>query len=134
MRRITAAIAAVMLVLTACGDDSASTTTGDDSGGSMPARPVTAFVESVEFLFLESYPVQVKAIIRGTVPTPCHVAEAEVGAVEDGRIGIDVSSRAPADAVCAQVIEPFELTVDVGSFETGEYVVVIDGVEYPFTI
>lgn len=105
-------------------------------GGALDDGPVTgpAFVETVDFLFLESYPVQVRAIIRGSVPTPCHTAGAVVGDRKGNRIPITVSSTAPTGAVCAQVLEPFELTVAAGSFETGDYVVEIDGVEYPFTI
>lgn len=107
-------------------------TVGSEAADDMITGP--AFVEDVEFVFLESYPVQVRATITGNVPTPCHTAEASVADPVDGRIVVEVTSAAPADQMCAQVLEPFELTVDVGDFETGDYAVVIDGVEYPFTI
>jgi hypothetical protein len=107
-------------------------TVGDPTGDEQITGPV--YVDGVEFIFLESYPVQVRAIIRGSVPTPCHTAQAVVGERDGNRVPVTISSTAPADAVCAQVLEPFELTVAVGSFETGDYVVEIGGVDYPFTI
>ena len=108
---------------------------GDDTGCCEP-DPVAgpAFVDDVQFVFLESYPVQVHATISGHVPTPCHSPDAAVDERDGNRIQVTVGSTVAADAVCAQVLEPFEITLPIGSFESGDYVVEIDGAEFPFTI
>jgi hypothetical protein len=122
----TALVALTVMLIGACGG-------GEDPGdGDVVTGP--AYVDSVEFVFLESYPVQVRAVIRGSVPTPCHTAQATVGGREGNRVPITVVSTTPAGTVCDQVLAPFEVTVPVGSFESGDYAVVISGVEYPFTI
>ena len=43
-------------------------------------------------------------------------------------------STVDLDAVCTQVLQPFEQSIDVGSFTSGSYVLVVNGVDYPFTI
>ena len=45
-----------------------------------------------------------------------------------------LSTLTDPDAVCIQVLEPFEITVDIGDFETGEYLLAVNGVDYAFTI
>lgn len=134
MTRTGLVTAMAVLLIAACGNDQgpASTTEPADPGESVARGE--AFVESVEFLFLESYPVQVRAIVTGNVPTPCHQPAWEVGDVEGGRVEVTVYSTYNPDRVCAQVLEPFEATLPVGSFETGGYVLELNGVEYPFTI
>lgn len=128
MRRVIALLAAFAFVFAACGDDepaATAPTTGDRS---------PAYVNDVEIVLLESYPVQVRAIVQGDLPTPCHQLDWEVSDPEDDRIELEVYSTFDPEAVCAQVLEPFEETIDVGSFETGEYVLVVNGEEHPFTI
>lgn len=141
MFRITRLILVAALVLSACGEDgpAASDPTAPDTTapGGMPARDGDpAYVDSVDLLFLESYPVQVRAIIAGSLPTPCHTAGWQVGDPDlEGRIVLEMFSTVEdPDAVCAQVLEPFEATIDLGSFETGDYLLEVNGVEYPFTI
>ena len=126
---IALALAAALAAAGCGGDDADAAEPGDQAKG-------PAFVEEVQFIFLESYPVQVRATIVGTVPTPCHEAVAEVTDTDAGAgtVTVDLYSLADPDEVCAQVLEPFEVTVDVGSFETGDYTLIIGEAEYPFTI
>ncbi len=129
MFRLTAILIAVLLAFAACGDDTPSTT--------LPTGPEDpAYVESVELVFLESYPVQVWAIVTGNLPTPCHTADWRVGETEaDGSVTLEVFSTVDdPDTACILVLEPFEITADIGAFVTGEYVLVVNGVDYPFTI
>jgi hypothetical protein len=112
---------------------------GDQTTTTLPAEPGTAhgpvYLDSVEVLLLESYPVQVRALVKGSLPTPCHSLDWEVSGPDDaGRITLDLYSTAEDGAVCVQVLEPFEESIDVGSFASGSYVLVVGGVEYPFTI
>jgi hypothetical protein len=122
-------------------DGDEPTTTLPGGGGNPPTTtlPIAGrfpvYLDGVEILLLESWPVQVKAIIRGSLPTPCHTLAWDLGEPDaDGRIVLSVFSTVDMDQVCIQVLHPFEQTIDVGSFTSGAYVLVVNGVEYPFTI
>jgi hypothetical protein len=129
MRRAIALVAAVALAVAACGSGEEPEATAPPEADRSPA-----YVNEVEIVLLDSHPVQVQAIIRGDLPTPCHQLDWEIAEPDNGRIEVDVYSTVDPEAVCAQVLEPFEDTIDVGSFESGDYVLVIDGEEHPFTI
>lgn len=127
MKKLIPLILILSLIAAACGDEDAegSDTTRDDS---------QAFVESVEFLFLESYPVQVRATVAGNLPTPCHQLAWNLDDSDPEAPVLDVWSTSDPDEVCAQVLEPFTETIDLGSFETGNYVLVVNGESHPFSI
>jgi hypothetical protein len=84
------------------------------------------FVDGTDILYLESYPVQVQLAIRGSVPTPCHQPAWEVDRSDDG-IAVRLWSEADADAVCASVLAPFEISIDLGSYESADLPVTING-------
>jgi hypothetical protein len=109
---------------------------GDEPTTTLPiAGRLPVYIDSAELLQLESWPVQVKLILRGTLPTPCHTLAWDLSEPDaDGRIVLSVFSTADLDQVCTQVLEPFEQTIDIGSFTSGDYVLVVNGVEYPFSI
>jgi inhibitor of cysteine peptidase len=138
MRRLALLITAIALGTAACwpftsGASDDAPTTSQPPGGATVSGP--AFVDEVEVLLLESFPVQVRATVRGSLPTPCHRLVWTLGEPgADGSITLDLASEADAGAVCAEVLEPFEETVDVGSFTGGDYTLVVNGTEYPFTI
>jgi hypothetical protein len=148
MTKTIALLIAALLTFAACGDDGAASSTtasgdetvsSDDPTTTAPpssrTEPGPATIDSIEFLFLESYPVQVMAVVRGTMPTPCHDLAWEAGMPDaSGRVTLEVSSLYDPAEVCAQVIAEFEENIPIGSFESGEYALVADGVEYPFTI
>jgi len=108
----------------------------DDPGTTLPiADRLPVFVDSVEILLLESWPVQVRVLLKGHLPTPCHTLGWDLGEPDaDGRIVLDLFSTADPDEICIQMLQAFEQTIDIGSFTSGSYVLVVDGVEYPFTI
>lgn len=134
MKRALLLAMALAALATACGDAKA------DPGE--PTNPTTgnprvalglAYVEDVELAFLESYPVQVRATITGNLPTPCHTVRSDLE--EDGdTIVLEVTSTYDPTASCVQVLEPFEITVDVGSLESGSYTLMVNGEAYPFEI
>jgi len=116
---------ALSVLAVACGNAEA-----DDSAN---GQPVT--VLDVEFMYLESYPVQVRATVNGEMPTPCHELRTTIEPVDDqGRVVVTMLAEQADDQICAQVIHPFETTIDLGSFETGDYVLVINGEEFEFTV
>ena len=112
---------------------------GDQTTTTPPVQPgavrAPVYVDSVELVLLESYPVQVHASVKGNLPTPCHRLAWDLSDPDpSGRIVLELYSTVDADAVCVEVLEPFEQSIDIGSFTGGSYVLVVDGVEYPFTI
>ena len=113
-------------------DDDTTTTTRPGEPG-VTRGP--AYIDSVELLMLESWPVQVHAQVKGNLPTPCHRVAWDVSDPDaSGRIVLDIHSTTDADVICVEVLEPFEQSISIGSFTSGSYVLVVNGVEYPFTI
>ena len=84
------------------------------------------FVESTEILYLESFPVQIRLSVRGSLPTPCHRVQ---WSVEDGGASIEVAmwSVIALGQNCAQVLEPFEVSIPLGAFETADLDVTLNG-------
>ena len=72
-------------------------------------------ITSADLLILESYPIQVNLQVEGEKPTPCHEI---FWTVEDNgeRIEITMISQVNSDQTCAQVIEPFMISVPLGSW------------------
>ncbi|MEW6568444.1 MAG: hypothetical protein AB1449_09840 [Chloroflexota bacterium] len=94
--------------------------------GEGPPGPV--YVEETDLLLLESYPVQVRLVVRGNLPTPCHQARWEVSGPDDsGRIDVELYSTAPEDRACIQVLASFEEDIPLGSHERGQFTVWLNG-------
>jgi hypothetical protein len=84
------------------------------------------YIDSAEVLYLESWPVQVQLWVTGSVPTPCHEVAYEV---QDFGSSLDVllwSITDPA-ADCIAVLEPFELGIPLGSYESADLPVLLNG-------
>ena len=107
-----------------------------------PADPQTPLapemllpVEAVEVQVLESFPVQVQAIVTGYLPDSC----TELGATTQTRAGTDVTVTItvtrPAGALCAAVITPVEQVIALdGEFPPGSYTVTVNGLRQSFTV
>lgn len=81
-----------------------------------------AFLDSTKLLTLESSPLQFILALKGGLPTPCHQLRVDVSLPDsENKIVVDVYSVVEADAICAQVVEPFEENVPLGSFAAGHY-------------
>lgn len=118
-----------LLVLTAM---TVSACAGGETGET--SERADAIITDVTLTLLESYPVQVRVAVTGALPTPCHRLHFDVDRTEPSRPTVDVHGLAPQDAACLQVLEPFQVTIDLGSFESGEYTVVVNGMERDFGI
>ena len=87
-----------------------------------------AFVDSAELLTLESYPLQFMLALKGSLPTPCNQLRVDVSPPDsENKIVVDVYSVVKADEICAQVVEPFEENVPLGSFPAGHYTLWVNG-------
>ena len=86
------------------------------------------YVDSTDLLLLESYPVQVRLQVSGTLPTPCHALKWEVrGPDSEGRVDVELFSLTSSELACIQVLEPFETSIPLGSFESGTFTVFLNG-------
>ena len=85
-------------------------------------------LEASDIIVMESFPVQVNVILRGSLPDPCHelrVVPSEPDA--DKNINLEVYSLVDASQSCITVIEPFEATISLGSFSQGTYTILVNG-------
>jgi hypothetical protein len=87
-----------------------------------------AFIEEQDILVLESFPPQFVLRLSGALPTPCHQLRVKVnGPNAQDQIQVEVYSLAKPDEICIQVLEPFEESIPLGSYTSGEYAVLVNG-------
>lgn len=87
-----------------------------------------AFLDSKEVLALESLPLQFTLHLTGSLPTPCSQLRVVVSLPDaDKKILVDVYSVSNPDKICMQVIEPFDVTLLLGSFPEGRYTLWVNG-------
>jgi len=109
----------VMMVLAACGGGERPGSPGDEA----QVPPDDAGPVEIVALEIVAGSDGASLMVDGTQPTPCH----ELGWIvrPDGRIEVTIWSVPPApDVVCAQVIEPFRIEIDLGPAVAGTEVVV----------
>jgi hypothetical protein len=82
----------------------------------------TVFINEISLLIRESYPPQIAVPVSGDLPTPCHELRAVIAQPDqENKIMIDMYSVVDPNKVCAQVLEPFEAQIELGTFPTGHY-------------
>ena len=96
-----------------------------------------AFINQSQILVLESFPPQFEHLIEGALPTPCHELRVEISDPdEQNRIYVEVYSLSEPGEICVQVLEPFDESVPLKGFPSGEYSVWVNGEEvgeiYPY--
>jgi len=94
-----------------------------------------AIVESVEIIFLESFPLQVHAVILGNLPDGCTTVRSAESKQVNSTFEVRIYTQRPKDAVCTQALVPFEENVplDVYGLEAGTYEVDVYGETATFT-
>ncbi len=93
--------------------------------------PVDMESTTVELLQMESYPVQYTLLLRGTRPTPCHRIHATYDLPNaQNEIRVTAVYVVDKDQACAQVLDNFEETIQLGSYPTGRtYTVWVNDVQ-----
>jgi hypothetical protein len=95
-----------------------------------------AIVESVEFVMLQSFPVQVHAVVKGYVPDGCTGIDQITQTWKDNVLEVKITTRRPADAMCTLALVPFEerVSLEVAGLKAGTYTVTINGVSGTFEL
>lgn len=140
-RLLTGSPAALMLVwmavLAGCvASASAPTPTAPPlSGGPVSGN---ASVEEVSLLTLESFPVQVVAVVKGTLPDTCTKVDQITQSREGNtfKVTITTISQQGADCTATGLQNRFEQNVplDVYGLPKGSYTVEVNGVAQPFEL
>ena len=141
MRSITLPLVALILV-TACGGagspandlalppDTVPTDTLPPETVPAPgeALPPTGpfFVEEASFRVAESFPIQVFLDVAGNQPTPCDEASWTVERVA-GTVQVELYTVANPAATCMAVLQPVDLVIPLGAFESGTWTVLLNG-------
>ena len=94
-----------------------------------------ATVEKIDFLTLESFPVQVFVIASGYLPNPCTEIYQIIQEREGDAFFITIETYCSQE-VCIQVIAPFEETIplEVYGLPAGTYTVEVNGVQGTFNL
>ncbi len=88
----------------------------------------TVFINEASLIIRESFPPQISLMLSGDLPTPCNQLRTEINPPDtDNKIVVDVYSVVDPNQVCIQVLEPFEASIDLGTFPTGHYTVWVNG-------
>lgn len=130
--------------LAACtsgGQPPASGTNPTSTGPASPTSPSggqesTVYVDSIDILTRESFPVQMSATVKGNLPDPCTTITSASSQRDGNTFKINIVTNRPADAVCVQMLSPFEqsVTLDVAGLKAGTYTVVAGDVSKTFEL
>jgi hypothetical protein len=87
-----------------------------------------AFVKYSDILVMESFPPQFLLNIQGSLPTPCHQLRVDVAPPDDQmQIQVSVYSIVDPNAICIQVLAPYDVNVPLEGLSTGQYTVIVNG-------
>jgi hypothetical protein len=99
----------------------------DESGSGMLVES-EIFLDDIQLEIDGNDPAGVRLVVRGNLPTPCHAFAYRLGQPDaEGNINIEVFSLVDPSAVCTQVLQSFEETIDLGMFPTDEYTILVNG-------
>jgi inhibitor of cysteine peptidase len=127
---LVAALTIAALCVAACGPGEATPPPGGD------VITGEARVSSVEILLLESFPVQVRAAIRGSLPDGCTEIDEVTQERQADTFYVTLTTVRPRDAMCTEAEVPFEemVELDVYGLEAGTYTVDANRVTATFTL
>ncbi len=129
----------LLMLLSACSPSMDSPVTDNDPSipngdnilpreGDDALQRGTVYLDSIDLLVMESYPVQFSLSLSGNLPTPCsHLRVAVSPPDGQNQIMVDVYSLAEKDIFCAEVLQPFSQNIPLGSYPTGHYTLLLNG-------
>lgn len=95
-----------------------------------------AVVDEVAIEVLDTEPVRVNALVKGSLPDSCTTLSEIKTKVEEKEFKVAITTKRPEGSVCAQVIVPFEeiVPLSVEGLLAGDYIVDVNGVAENFTL
>lgn len=95
------------------------------SQGSVPLSNAT--INSMDIMLLESFPVQVNAVIKGSLPNNCAVIKQVNQGKSGNRFDIAIATTLEGGGMCAEQPQPFEevVSLDVVGLPAGSYTVTV---------
>jgi len=102
-----------------------------------PGKPFKeqAIVETIEVVMLATFPLQVHLLVSGYLGDPCTEIKEIQTQRHDYHFEVTIPTERAVSADCIQVVEPFEqnIPLDVYGLPTGDYLVIVNGVEAGFS-
>jgi inhibitor of cysteine peptidase len=136
INRLVLVILALTFLLSACQNNSTDPVNSDQSVSSenTPAPTETldpdqfkigeiTYLDNMDVVFLESFPLQVHSILKGNFPDGCTSIQSH-NVERDGNIfNIKVFTKRPVNAFCTEALVPFEYIVplEVYGLKAGQY-------------
>ena len=95
-----------------------------------------AVVENVDVRILESFPVQVQAVVTGYLPDGCTTITSVEAVRESTTFRIRMTTERPAEAMCTMAIVSFEQVVplDIADLPAGDYQVRVNDLSVDFAL
>lgn len=95
-----------------------------------------AMVESVDVLILESFPVQVNAVVRGNLSDGCTEIDEITTEQQGNTFLVTITTRRPVGRACTDALVPFEevISLEVLGLSAGDYNVNANGVTGRFNL
>jgi len=91
--------------------------------------PVFLDLKASRLVVRSTEPFSVDLVLRGYLPTPCHQLRAVRGPTDTNRsIYFTVYSLVDPRLACISVLQPFSVTIPLGTFSAGRYTVYVNGV------
>ncbi len=96
----------------------------------------TAGIETIDLLTLESFPVQIRANVKGYLGDGCTTLDTITQTRAGDTFYVTITTTRPADAICTMQLVGFEesIPLDVVGLPAGTYTVEINGVTTTFTL
>ncbi len=91
-------------------------------------------IVQIEVLLAESQPPQVSVEVTGYLPDSCTAPHETHQAQEGNTITIQTTTIRPKEIACAAVITEYQEQVFIGTLPTGDYKVIVNGVEQNFRV
>lgn len=131
-----------IVVLSACQSNPVENPLSDDpvtmpSPNDFEGYMQNVFVDQLDVLIMESFPVQVKVNVTGNLPDGCtSIVGSKAEFIDNNTFVLSIYTERPEDLMCTMALVPFEesITLDVNGLAAGTYTVKGFDLEESFTL
>lgn len=95
------------------------------------------YVDEIQILIMESFPVQVRVNVMGNLPDGCTtIVGSKAEMINNSTFELSIFTERPADMMCTMALVPFEESInfEVEGLPAGTYTVKGFGLEETFTL